>query len=181
EFAGYDANGKLIGYQYFTPFKRSNRLMRLLSPASAADGSPVGKAVAAQTTDLATRDPKSVTVVTRWSGGAFRQDLGGSLTIDGNEVLTTDNSGANAFMTSSLGGGVVGLFLEDKNKNGKSDLGLVDSAPFIAFTDVFMSAATPNFVQMKFTPGLEDMDTVGNTAVISNWPSNGALINVFFQ
>ena len=39
-FIGYDASGKIVGWQYFTPFKRDNRLIRLLSPASASDGSP---------------------------------------------------------------------------------------------------------------------------------------------
>jgi hypothetical protein len=38
EFKGFDTGGDLIGYQYFTPFKRSNRLARvapsgILSPA----------------------------------------------------------------------------------------------------------------------------------------------------
>jgi pimeloyl-ACP methyl ester carboxylesterase len=181
EFAGYDSMNNLIGYQYFTPFKRSNRLLRLLSPASMADGSGVGGPIASMTTSKANRSANSTTVIVRWAGGAFRQDLGATLTVDGNNVLTSDNSGANAFMTSSLGGGVVGLFLEDKNNNGKSDLGLVDSAPFIAFTDVFIDATTPAFVQLSFTPGIEDTDTVNNMAVFSNYPSKPALINVFFQ
>jgi hypothetical protein len=181
EFAGYDSMNNLIGYQYFTPFKRSNRLLRLLSPASMADGSGVGGPIASMTTSKANRSANSTTVIVRWAGGAFRQDLGATLTVDGNNVLTSDNSGANAFMTSNLGGGVVGLFLEDKNNNGKSDLGLVDSAPFIAFTDVFIDAKTPAFVQLGFTAGSEDTDTVNNMAVFSNYPSKPALINVFFQ
>jgi hypothetical protein len=181
EFAGYDTNNKLVGYQYFTPFKRSNRLARMLSPASSSDGTTVGGLVAAMTTDKATRSANSVTVLTRWAGGAFRQDLGASLKVDGNEVLTTDNSGTAAFANSSLNGGVVGLFMEDKNANGKSDLGLVDSAPFIAFTDVAISAKTPSLVELTFTPGIEDTDTVGNVAIISNWPSNAGLVSVFYQ
>jgi pimeloyl-ACP methyl ester carboxylesterase len=181
EFAGYDSKGTLIGYQYFTPFKRSNRLMRLLSPASGTDGSPVGAEVAALTTNKANRSANSVTLVARWAGGAFRQDLGATMTVNGSNVLTSDNSGDNAFMNSSLTGGVVGLFMEDKNNNGKSDLGLVDSAPFIAFTDVFMDAKTPAFVQMNFTAGIEDTSIVNYPLVFSNWPSKGALLNVFFQ
>ena len=181
EFAGYNSAGTLIGYQYFTPFKRSNRLMSFLSPASASDGTSVGALIASETTDKATRSPNSVTLVTRWAGGAFRQDLGATLLVNGSNVLTTDNSGTMAFMNSNLNGGVVGLFMEDKNGNKMSDLGLVDSAAFIAFTDVYMSAASPNFVQMSFTPGIEDTDTIGKLAILSNWPSNAALINVFFQ
>jgi hypothetical protein len=181
EFAGYNAAGTIIGYQYFTPFKRSNRLLSFLSPASSTDGSPVGGAIAMASTDKANRSTTSVTVVARWAGGAFRQDLNASLKVNGNEVLTTDNSGANAFKTQALAGGVVGLFLEDKNNNGKSDLGLVDSTSFIAFTDVFIDATTPSLVSLSFTPGLEDTTTIGSQAVMSNWPSKGALINVFFQ
>jgi hypothetical protein len=44
-----------------------------------------------------------------------------------------------------------------------------------------MQATVPSFVQMVFTPGVEDPNAINNTAVISNWPSKGALINVFFQ
>ncbi len=181
EFAGYDSKGTLVGYQYFTPFKRSNRLMRLLSPASSTDGSGViGTEVASMTTDKATRSTGSVTLVTRWAGGSFRQDLGAIMTVAGSNVLTAMNAPAPQG-SGNLIGGVVGLFMEDKNGNGKSDLGLVDSAPFIAFTDVFMDATTPAFIEMSFTPGLEDTDTVKNSVVISNWPSKSALINVFFQ
>jgi hypothetical protein len=181
EFAGYAADGGLIGYQYFTPFKRSNRLLRILSPASAGDGSGVGSLIAADTTNKATRSAKSATVLARWAGGAFRQDLGATLDVDGLEVLTSANAGAQAFTNSALNGGVVGLFMEDKNQNGVSDLGLVDSAAFIAFTDVSIPATTPQFVQLTFTPGIEDTDIVDNVAVISNWPSNASLISVFFQ
>ena len=187
EFAGYDAAGKLIGYQYFTPFKRSNYLVRMLSPASKSDGATVygmangGGLIAAASTDKATRSAGSTTVVARWAGGAFRQDLGASLKLNGHEILTTENAGDKALSNSSLTGGVVGLFLEDKNKNGMTDLGLVDETAFIAFTDVFIDAKTPNLVEFTLTPGSEDPTIVGSQAVISNWPSSGALINVFFQ
>jgi hypothetical protein len=181
EFAGYAADGGLIGYQYFTPFKRSNRLVRFLSPASASDGSSVGGLIATETTNKATRSASSATVLARWAGGAFRQDLQATLDVNALQVLTSANTGAQAFTNSSLNGGVVGLFMEDKNQNGVSDLGLVDSAAFIAFTDVSIPATTPAFVQLTFTPGIEDTDIVGEVAVISNWPSKAALISVFFQ
>jgi pimeloyl-ACP methyl ester carboxylesterase len=187
EFAGYDAAGKLVGYQYFTPFKRTNRLVRLLSPASKSDGATVygmangGGLIAAASTDKATRIASASTVVVRWAGGAFRQDLGASLKLNGAEILTTENAGTQALMNGSLNGGVVGLFLEDKNKNGKTDLGLVDETAFIAFTDVFIDAKTPNFVGFSLTPGSEDPTIVGTQAVISNYPSSGAIISVFFQ
>ena len=84
-------------------------------------------------------------------------------------------------MNGSLNGGVVGLFLEDKNKNGKTDLGLVDETAFIAFTDVFIDAKTPNLVGFSLTPGSEDPTIVGTQAVISNYPSSSGIISVFFQ
>jgi pimeloyl-ACP methyl ester carboxylesterase len=181
EFVGYDAKGNLVGYAYYTPFKRSNRLVRMLAPASASDGSPVGAEVAAASTDHAIRSPNSVTVVAQWAGGAFRQDLGASLLVDGKEVLTDANAGNTALMNSSLAGGVVGLFMDDANKNGKTDLGLAYATSFVAFTDVFMQAKTPAFVELSFTPGAEDFATIDNIAAISNWPSSAGLISVTFQ
>jgi hypothetical protein len=120
-------------------------------------------------------------VLARWAGGAFRQDLGATLVVDGLDVLTSANSGSQAFTNSNLNGGVVGLFMENKNQNSVSALGLVDSAAFIAFTDVVIPATPAAFVQLSLTPGIEDTDIVNNIAVISNWPSNNSLISVFFQ
>jgi hypothetical protein len=182
EFAGYDATGKLIGYQYFSPFLRSNYLVRFLTPASAGDGSGVGAAIASMSTDHFVRTANSTDVVARWAGGAFRQDLGASLTIDGAEVLSSGNSGTDAFAaSSSLMGGVVGLFMYDGNKNGKTDLGLLTSAPFLSFTDVYINAKTPNLVALSLTPGSEEPASMNNTVIVSNYPSSGALLNVMFQ
>ena len=182
EFAGYDNTGKLIGYQYFSPFMRSNYLVRFLTPASAGDGSGVGGPIASMSTGHFVRSPNFTDVVARWAGGAFRQDLGASLKIDGSEVLSSGNSGTAAFSaSSSLMGGVVGLFMYDGNKNGKTDLGLIASAPFLSFTDVFIDAKTPNLVQLSLTPGSEEPSSMNNTVIVSNWPSDGALLNVMFQ
>jgi uncharacterized membrane protein len=41
---------------------------------------------------------------------------------------------------------VIGFFMWDKDQNGQSDLGLVDSTSFIAYTDVFVDATTPKLV-----------------------------------
>jgi hypothetical protein len=114
-------------------------------------------------------------------GGAFRQDLGASLTIDGAEVLTSEVAGAAAFTNPNLAGGVVGLFLYDANTSGATDLGLVYSSSFIAFTDVFIDASTPKFVDLSFTAGTGDSSAVGIKAKIANWPSSDALVNVIFQ
>jgi hypothetical protein len=186
QFAGHDGSGKLLGYQYYTPFKRSNRLVRVLSPAFQADGSGYGQIIAGQSTDLAARDPNSSTVIALWLGGAFRQDLGASLKVDTEkgpltEVLTDGNSGATALMNSSLSGGVVGLYMGNENMNNMSDLALVHTAAFQAFIDVYMAAKTPAFINLSFTAGSEDTSTVGQTLKISNWPSDKYLVNVWFQ
>jgi hypothetical protein len=183
EFAGYDATGKLIGYQYFSPFIRSNYLVRFLTPASKTDGSGVGGTIAAMSTDHFVRTATTTDIVARWAGGAFRQDLGASLKIDGSEVLTSDNAGVNAFASPAMNltGGVVGLFMYDGNKNGKTDLGLLTSAPFLSFTDVFIDAKTPNFVELSLTPGSEEPASIGNKIVVSNYASSSALLNVMFQ
>jgi pimeloyl-ACP methyl ester carboxylesterase len=181
EFAGFDTAGKLIGYQYFTPFKRSNRLVRFLSPAGSSDGTPVGGLVAGLTTDHIVRSPNHVAVVARWAGGAFRQDLGASLKVDGQEILTDENTGSGALATTNLSGGAVALFFFDSNANGQTDLGLPYSASFLAFTDVFIPATTAKFVELTFTPGSEESGTVAEKLTIQNWPSSEGLVSVMFH
>jgi hypothetical protein len=180
EFAGYSADGTLLGYQYFTPFKRSNRLVRLLAPANAKDGSGLGTEIAAMSTGLATTTSKASTVIVRWYGGAFRTDLGASLQVNGSETLSPQAAGAPT-TSGNLIGGTVGLFLEDHNGTTTSTLGLVDSAPFIAFTDVYMQATTPALIPMSFTAGSEDPDKVSVPIVLSNWPSSQVLLSVTVQ
>ncbi len=180
-FAGYTADGGLIGYEYFTPFKRDNLLIRILSPSSASDGSPVGAIVAGLTFDKTVTSPTTVVAIPRWAQGGFRQDLGASLTVNGVEVLDSANSGTQAASMMALQGGVAAMWLEDANKNGKTDLGLVYSTTFIAFTDVFMDATKPAFVDLAFTGGSEDPATVALPLVIDNWPSSQTLIAVMFQ
>ena len=172
EFKGFDGNGQLVGYVYFSPFKRTNRLVRLLSPASADDGTAVGGTIAMASTDKIVHDAAHVAVVGRWAGGGFRQDLGASLKIDGNEVLTEDNAGSKALMNMGTAGGVVGFFMYDANKNKQTDLGMVDSGPFLMFTDVFMDASKPAFIEMNFVAGSEDENEKVDVK-LSNWPSTG--------
>lgn len=174
ELKGFDDEGEVVGYQYFTPFKRSNYLVRLLSPSP----TPL---VAAASTDLVVRGPGHTALIARWDGGGFRQDLGASLTIDGMEVLTSENAGEDALATGFLDGGVVGFFMYDANTNGQTDLGLVASAPFLSFTDVFMDASEPRFIQVSFTAGSEDESIIDRTVKIPNWPSDDALILVMLQ
>jgi pimeloyl-ACP methyl ester carboxylesterase len=180
-FQGYDQTGKLVGWQYFTPFRRDNHLVRLLSPASSSDGSPVGGLVASQSTNHVVSSPSTVVVIARWAQGGFRQDLGASLKVNGAEVLTSQNAGLGAAMNSSLQGGIAALFMEDANKNGQSDLGLPYVTTFIAFTDVFMDATKPAFIDMTFTAGSEDPVTANVPVVVDNYPSSQGLVEVTFQ
>jgi len=174
EFKGSDASGVLIGYQYFTPFKRSNRLVRVLSPSP-------NPTIRGLSTDLVVRGPGHAALIARWDAGGFRQDLGASLTIDGMEVLTSENAGEGALATPALDGGVVGFFMYDADSNAQTTLGLVASAPFLSFTDVFMDATTPRFIEVRFTAGSEDESFMGETLRIPNWPSDDALILFMLQ
>jgi hypothetical protein len=195
EIRGFDSNGTLAGYLYYTPFKRSNYLLSLLTPSSCA-------AVKQASTDHVVRSPNHTGIVARWGGGGFRQDLGASLTVDGTEhmgpfqVLTDQNAGQTALMTSlggmmPLQGGVVGFFMYDNNQNMMSDLGLPYAYSFIAFTDVYMQATTPGFINFSLTPGSEDPNAMNISLKASNWPSadsvdggtpvGGGLVEVFFQ
>jgi triacylglycerol esterase/lipase EstA (alpha/beta hydrolase family) len=181
-FSGKDPTGKTLGWQYFTPFKRDNRLMRILSPANEnGDNSIYASAIASMSTGKAVTSPSTTVVVARWAQGGFRQDLGASLKVNGIEVLSSENSGLSAAMNMSLQGGVAALFLEDKNKNGKTDLGLTDYTTFIAFTDVFVSAKTPSFVDLTFTAGSEDPQTLEVPLVIENYPSSVGFVGATFQ
>ena len=180
-FTGHDPKGNILGWQYFTPFKRDNRLVRILSPSSASDGSPVGAIVAQQSTDNAVKSSSTSVVVARWAQGGFRQDLGASLKVNGAEVLSSENAGLTAAMNMSLQGGIAAIFLEDANKNGKSELGVPYSTTFIAFTDVFIDAKQPGFIDMTFTAGSEDPVTVNVPIAVDNFPSSQGLIGVTFQ
>ncbi len=174
EFKGTTAEGELIGYQYFTQFKRTNRLARLLSPSS-------NPGVAGASTDLVVREEGHTALIARWDGGGFRHDLGASLTIDGVEVLTDENAGSEAMMSAELDGGVVGFFMYDDDLDAQTDLGLVESSPFLSFTDVFMDAVTPRFIEVSFTAGSEDPSIADLTLRIPNWPSDDALLLMMLQ
>ncbi len=173
EFKGFDENDQLVGHVYFPPFKRSNRLVRILAPSA----NPM---IAGASTDLIVRGPGHTAVIARWMGGAFRHDLGASLKIDGVEVLTDENAGATAMQDPNLDGGVVGFFLSDYNTNGETDLGLYTSAPFLSYSDVFIDASEPAFIEMVFTAGSEDETVVDETLKISNWRSDSELTMIYF-
>ena len=49
------------------------------------------------------------------------------------------------------------------------------------FTDVFMDASTPRYIEVSFTAGSEDASIVDRTLRIPNWPSDGALMLMMLQ
>jgi hypothetical protein len=158
EFRALDPSGKVVGRQYISPFKRSNRWIRFLSPS---DG--VG---AIATNPIVAADGHSV-VIGRSYKGAFRKDLGDSLKVNGTEVLADEFANAKS--------ATVGLFLFDANQNGASDggsLSAYEGLPFMRGTDVFMTASPPGFIDLEYN---------GTAMRVPNWPSapEGPLFVVF--
>ena len=68
-----------------------------------------------------------------------------------------------------------------RQREPATDLGLVASAPFLSFTDVFFDATAPRFIGLSFTAGSEDSTIVDQRLKIPNWPSSDALILFMLQ
>jgi pimeloyl-ACP methyl ester carboxylesterase len=157
EFESYDEEGSLVGHQYFPPFRRSNHLLRFLAPSETIF-------ISLLSTDNIDRSPNHVGMVFRFIGGAFRQDVGHSLKIDGNEVLSADNA--------SLATTTVGLFLYDDNLNMMSELGAAFSAPFLIGSDVYVDATEPAFMEIEWN---------GERMRVPNHPSDKGLVSVMLR
>jgi pimeloyl-ACP methyl ester carboxylesterase len=159
EFRIVAADGRLLGYGYQAPFKRSNYLARFLS-------SSMNPLVAAASVDRVTRNPAYSGLIGRYVAGAFRKDWGNSLKLDGVEVLSEQNAPRMA--------SVVGLFMFDANANSQSDFGAAFSGSFLLGTDVFIDAGEPRWVELDWT------NEEGSTTqlAIPNWPSSDNLISV---
>jgi hypothetical protein len=152
EFRQWDADGTLLGYVYYAPFKRSNYLARLLSESQ----NPIVKGA---TSDAIVRAPGHAVMAARYLGGVLRADWGNSLTIDGAEVLTSDNAGRSSNVT--------GLFMFDANLNKASDLGRVYNVSFLWGTDVFIDSSSPRWLDVRWR------NEEGHTAELKvpNWDS----------
>jgi hypothetical protein len=154
EFRGVHGDGTVIGHQYFAPFKRDNRWLRFVVPSQ----DPLAQVATNPITSL--NDNAEATFVFRSSKGAFRPDLGDSLTINGKEILNAQDATKQTV--------TVALFAFDANKNGKSELGVTSQpgAPFVPYfirgTDVFIPSSPPALVVLKNN---------GTTLYIPNWPS----------
>ncbi len=152
EFRQWDADGTLLGHVYYAPFKRSNYLTRLLSESQ----NPI---VRSATSDAIVRATGHSVIAARYLGGVLRADWGNSLTIDGAEVLTSDNAGTSSNVT--------GLFMFDANLNQQSDLGRVYNVSFLWGTDVYIDSSTPRWLDIQWR------NEEGNTASLKvpNWDS----------
>lgn len=159
ELQASDSTGKPIARVYFTPFKRSNRLVRFLAPSGEA-------MVEASSSGMVATGPGFTGISARYVGGAFRHDLKEVLSVNGSDVLT-DMTAGRTMVT-------VGLYLSDQNKNGKSEFGQSFSSNFLAGTDVFIDAQTPAFVDFKWT----DSFGTETSLKVPNWPSSEGLLFV---
>lgn len=173
EFKGFADDGSLLGYQYFTPFKRDNRLVRMLTP-------PDNAGIRALTTDHLVRVDGSMDLIVRWAAGGFRKDLGASLKVDDEEILTDENAGAATESNANLQGGVAALFACDADGNGQTSLGLLYDAPFLSFTDLYIPTKDPKLVRIEFTAGSEE-PLLHHSVRMSNWPSTDAQVLVYLQ
>jgi alpha/beta hydrolase fold len=157
EFKALDGDDKLVGYAYFPPLKRSNRLMRFLAP-------PTSPIVRFTTTANVTVGAGHSAIVVRPLAGALRFDLGDRFKINGVEVL----SDAVAGRTTTTGG----LFLADDNENQATELGKTFEAPFVFGTDVYIDASTVEWI---------DIDWNGQEFRIPSWPSSEGMISLAIE
>jgi pimeloyl-ACP methyl ester carboxylesterase len=163
EFRGLAADGGIIGHSYFQPFKRSDYWLRFLIPSS----DPLAAFITNPVTNLG--DNKEVTLIARRAPGAFRNDLGDTLTVNGFEALNNVDATRQSV--------TVALFMYDANKDGTSQGGSVasfDAIPyFLRATDVYVASSPAAFVPITLN---------GYTMQIPNWPSvSGGLTYVYFQ
>lgn len=173
EFKGFDSAGALVGYQYFSPFHRDNRLIRMLTPAASA-------AIRDLTTNKLNKSPDDMNLVLRWASGGFRKELGASLLVDGKEVLTDENAGTASQSIQALQGGVAAIFACDYDLDGQSDFGLPFTAPFIAFTDFHVPTTPAKLIKVEFTAGSEEPG-FEETVTISNFGGDHGPALVFIQ
>ena len=142
-------DGKVIGHMYYTPWKRSDYLVRALLPSATG--------ITAAITGQIPADDNFSVLIARYNQRAIRADLGDTLAVNGENVLVPEL--ANATTTT------VAYFLWDDNKNGVSDKtspALFNITPFIKAVDVFVPAKPPAFVDVAFN---------GVVLKIPNWPS----------
>jgi hypothetical protein len=164
EFRGIAGDGGIIGHSYFQPFKRSDYWLRFLVPSS----DPIAQIATSPVTSL--DDNSESTIIARRAPGAFRYDLGDSLTVNGFQALNADDANRQTV--------TVGLFMYNSTKDGMSLGGSVGPyqsvpIPFLRATDVFIPSSPPGMVTVNLN---------GTVLQVPNWPSvTQGLTYVFFQ
>lgn len=161
EFKGIAPDGGIVGHTYFQPFKRSDYWLRFLVPSQ--------DPIAALATNPVTTpdDDKETTVIARYAPGAFRYDLGDSLTVNGFEAPNAQDANRQSV--------TVGLFMYDANKDGRSEGGspsAYSALPFLRGTDVFVASSQPTFVTLNLN---------GKVLQVPNWPTSEGQTFVMFQ
>ncbi|SHM72388.1 alpha/beta hydrolase [Cryptosporangium aurantiacum] len=158
--------GAPVHHLYFQPFRRTDRLIRLLT-------SLPGQGLGA----LTENGPASTNLVIsrqkEWWGD--QGAAGDSLTVDGQEILNA--------ATSPRSKRTIGIFTFDKGLDKTSDLSapipVFFSQPFISAVDLYVPAAPPKrTVRVVVRPrggGSPDVLTV------PNWPSDGHRISLEFD
>jgi pimeloyl-ACP methyl ester carboxylesterase len=160
ELQATDSAGKLLTRTYYTPFKRSNHLVRLLAPS----GDP--NTLESSTGQVASGAGFSA-LLTRYLGGAFRHDLNETLSVIGSNDLLSDMTAGRTMVS-------VGLYLSDQNENGMSDYGQSFTSSFLVGTDVFIDAAAPAFIELSW----KDPFGVETKLKVPNWPSTEGILAV---
>jgi len=137
---------------YLPPFKRSDRLIRLLYRTTSEQW-------AATSNSVDYNDAHAV-IIARHKKGAFLSGRD-SLTVDGFEAINPVSAPPRTT--------VVGMYLYDKAVgtpdgpgNGVSDGGSIITATFINSSDVFIPSSPPAFVELNFN---------GQKLKVPNWPS----------
>jgi pimeloyl-ACP methyl ester carboxylesterase len=137
---------------YMPPFKRSDRLIRLLYRTTSEQW--------AMTSNSVDYNDAHAVIIARHKKGAFLSGRD-SLTVNGFEAINPASAPPRAT--------VVGMYLYDKAVgtpdgpgNGVSDGGSIITATFINSSDVFIASSPPAFVELNFN---------GQKLEVPNWPS----------
>jgi pimeloyl-ACP methyl ester carboxylesterase len=132
-------------FYYFTPWRRSDRLVRFLFESN----DPVPH----MTTDKAMLSDDHAVLIAQGKRGAwlFGRD---SLLVDDQDAINADDA--------MQGKVVVGLYVLDNDGDKQSEFGSSFSSIFVNATDIYLPTETPKFIEVKF--GDQVMQ-------VPNWPS----------
>lgn len=157
-------NTRRFAHAYFPPFVRSDRLLRLNFESK----DPVGGATSIQIN----RDSSFAVIIPRNRQKAFLAQRD-TLTVDGREILTRDNTlTASATTTPAVKSSIVAaIYLYDRSLtpgsygpgDGRSTGESIVKGFFVNSADMFIPTASPKLVEVQFN---------GRTLRVPNWPSD---------